>query len=209
MAKRLTTLADWAQVAELRRLALKSLFALRFEVRLRSARGVAHMQECLYVLHEAHGQPDPFVYALVEELAAVEATLAAAVTPAKMHYIFGSVAALLCAEIVFSLRRLDGINAQGILKVRKNVFALQQLLPSSIVRAQEPIFDRVRIYYELLKLEPNVRIAFLSLSLTLTPQEHILHAHAHTRAHTHVHTLSPSPSQCLPSATLLTRRRTS
>lgn len=63
--------------------------------------------------------------------------------------------------MVKALGRIQHINANGILKMRKNVFAFQQSLPSVITFRNEQYFDRVRNYYDLIRLSPEDLLNYL------------------------------------------------
>jgi len=69
----------------------------------------------------------------------------------KMHYLFSGLDSLISGAIIDSLTKIPEINKNGVLKMCRNVFALQQNL-SSIMALKEVHFDRARKYYKLLTL---------------------------------------------------------
>jgi hypothetical protein len=70
------------------------------------------------------------------------------------RYIYGGLPRLLSNILISALSRLEGINKNGVQKMIRNVFALQQNLTNYIPFDQEP-FDRVRRFYELLNMKPD------------------------------------------------------
>lgn len=58
--------------------------------------------------------------------------------------------------LIKGLGKIKSINRNGVLKMCRNVFALQQNL-TNIVQFKELHFDRVRKFYQLLNLSEDVR----------------------------------------------------
>lgn len=84
--------------------------------------------------------------------------------PIKTRFLFDRLAALIARLLIKGLVSIKGINKNGVFKMFRNVFALQQNLTNIIVR-KEQHFDRVRKYYELLNLTEDELLASLSDSL--------------------------------------------
>lgn len=71
--------------------------------------------------------------------------------PLKTRFLFDRLAPLIARLLIKGLGSIKGINKNGVFKMFRNVFALQQNLTNIIVR-KEQHFDRVRKYYDLLNL---------------------------------------------------------
>jgi hypothetical protein len=92
-----------------------------------------------------------FISELNTSLSSVEETMAHHLPPIKTRFLFDRLAALIARLLIKGLASIKGINKNGVFKMFRNVFALQQNLTNIIVR-KEQHFDRVRKYYDLLNL---------------------------------------------------------
>lgn len=109
-----------------------------------------------YVLEEAPEQPDPFIEELISDYCAIDSRLSPLVTVGKQEFLFGDIAASIKFTMIKALRSISNINSNGILKIRKDIFAMLQSLPCKIVISREYYFDEIRIYYDMLLLSSEV-----------------------------------------------------
>lgn len=77
-----------------------------------------------------------------------------------IRYIFESLGLLVASILMNSIQYLKKINENGIKKMCRNLFAIQQNL-TNITMSREPDLDHARQYYELLYLNPDVSTLFL------------------------------------------------
>ena len=73
------------------------------------------------------------------------------------QYIFEGVSHLVASIIIGSVQHIRRINENGVKKICRNVFSLQQTL-TNITLAREPALDHARQYFELLCLTPEVNL---------------------------------------------------
>src|SRR3990167_8449560 len=76
----------------------------------------------------------------------------------NFRYLCAGTINLINRYYITSLPNIAPINNYGILKIKKNILALQQTLPPIFVQGRERFFDQIRNYYELLKLSPKVSL---------------------------------------------------
>lgn len=114
------------------------------------------LNQVSYLLEETPEQPDVFIEELISDLCSIQSRLNPLVTVVKQEFLFGDLAALLRYSMIKSLKSISNINRNGVLKIRKDVFAMLQALPSNIVISREYYFDEIRIYYDMLQFTPDV-----------------------------------------------------
>jgi hypothetical protein len=112
-------------------------------------------------VEESRQEPDVFISELNTSLSSVEETMAHHLPPLKTRFLFDRLAPLIARLLIKGLASIKGINKNGVFKMFRNVFALQQNLTNIIVR-KEQHFDRVRKYYDLLNLSEEELQAHLS-----------------------------------------------
>ncbi|KAL5022453.1 hypothetical protein ScPMuIL_001608 [Solemya velum] len=98
--------------------------------------------------------PDSNVLKLNKDLSAMEEVLSQSLQPKKFKYIFESLGYLVASIIMNSIQFLKKINENGIKKMCRNIFAIQQNL-TNITMTRESDLDHARQYYELLYLNPD------------------------------------------------------
>lgn len=103
------------------------------------------------IVEETRQEPDVFISELNTSLSSVEETMAHHLPPLKTRFLFDRLAPLIARLLIKGLVSIKGINKNGVFKMFRNVFALQQNLTNIVVR-KEQHFDRVRKYYDLLNL---------------------------------------------------------
>ncbi|XP_063434592.1 exocyst complex component 4-like isoform X4 [Mytilus trossulus] len=98
--------------------------------------------------------PDSNVLKLNKDLSAMEEMLVQSLQPQKFKYIFESLGFLVSSILMSSIQYLKKINENGIKKMCRNLFAIQQNL-TNITMARETDLDHARQYYELLYMNPD------------------------------------------------------
>ncbi|XP_023930065.1 exocyst complex component 4 [Lingula anatina] len=95
--------------------------------------------------------PDANVLKLNKDLTGIEEAMSQSLQPRKFMYIFDGLGHLIATLLISSAQFLTRINENGIKKMCRNIFAMQQNL-SNITSSREVDLDRARQYYELLHL---------------------------------------------------------
>ncbi|KAL4232343.1 Exocyst complex component 4 [Mactra antiquata] len=98
--------------------------------------------------------PDSNVLKLNKDLTSMEEVLSQSLQPKKFKYIFESLGYLVASILMNSMQFIKKINENGIKKMCRNLFAIQQNL-TNITMLRESDLDHARQYYELLYLNPN------------------------------------------------------
>lgn len=95
--------------------------------------------------------PDANVLKLNKDLSSIEEAMNQSLQPRKFQYIFDGLGHLISTVLISSTQFLTRINENGIKKMCRNIFAIQQNL-SNITSSRETDLDHARDYYELLHL---------------------------------------------------------
>lgn len=98
--------------------------------------------------------PDSNVLKLNKDLTAMEEVLSQSLQPNKFKYIFEGLGFLVASILMNSIQFLTKINENGIKKMCRNLFAIQQNL-TNISMSRETDLDMARQYYELLYLNQD------------------------------------------------------
>lgn len=115
-----------------------------------------------YVYAAEDRQPDVRVVDLNTSLANSYALLSAFLPSAKLRYLLGGLPLLMSALLIESLKsRIEAINRNGVVKMVRNIFALQQNLTGMTTFNETP-FDKARRYYELLNSNIEEVYAFVA-----------------------------------------------
>ena len=85
----------------------------------------------------------------------IEEKVASQISPLKSRYLFDGVPHFISALLIKNVYRISKINTNGVKKMCRNIFALQQNL-ANITLSREPAFDYCRQYYCLLALPAEV-----------------------------------------------------
>lgn len=93
--------------------------------------------------------PDSNVLKLNKDLSNMEEVLSLSLQPKKFKYIFESLGYLVASILINSIQFLKKMNENGIKKMCRNIFAIQQNL-TNITLSRESDLDHARQYYELL-----------------------------------------------------------
>lgn len=127
--------------------------------------------------------PDSNVLKLNKDLTGIEEVLSQSLQPSKFKYIFESLGLLVASILMNSIQYLKKINENGIKKMCRNLFAIQQNL-TNITMSREPDLDHARQYYELLYLNPDdILTAAAEKGLHFTFQEYSQIIQLYHRSH--------------------------
>lgn len=93
-------------------------------------------------------EPDPEVVKLNKDLSSIDEAMAMNLQPRKIKYIFEGLGELISTILVNCTSNIKRINENGVKKMCRNIFAIQQNL-TSITMSREVALDRARQYFEL------------------------------------------------------------
>lgn len=93
-------------------------------------------------------EPDPEVMKLNKDLSSIDEAMTACLQQRKHRYIFEGLGHLIASILINSTSSIQKVNENGIKKVCRNIFAMQQNL-TSITMNREVALDYARQYFEL------------------------------------------------------------
>ncbi|CAN8024025.1 unnamed protein product [Ixodes persulcatus] len=99
-------------------------------------------------------EPDPEVIKLTKDLSSMDEAMTACLQQRKHRYIFEGLGHLIASILINSASSIQKVNENGIKKVCRNIFAMQQNL-TSITMNREVALDYARQYFELLYHSPE------------------------------------------------------
>ncbi|XP_067035865.1 exocyst complex component 4-like isoform X2 [Acropora muricata] len=148
--KSLTTLSeDFQNISE------SCLLVLHLEIRCHCFFYlIGALQESNYMCNSNAMDPDPNVIDLNKSLSSFEEIATACMGHYKFRYLFEGVGFLVSSILVSNISQIKRINPNGIKKMCRNIFAIQQNL-TNITMTREGDLDRARQYYELLYSNPD------------------------------------------------------
>ncbi|RWS04217.1 Exocyst complex component 4-like protein [Dinothrombium tinctorium] len=111
-------------------------------------------------------EPDTEVVQLNKDLTSIDEALSISLQPWKLRYIFEGVGHLVSTILINSTPNIKRINQNGVKKMCRNIFAIQQCL-TSITMSREVALDCARQYFELFYQTPE---EILSLIVERGPQ---------------------------------------
>jgi len=138
--------------ARFKELSRKCLVALRIEYRVHCFYFLEGFKKTSYLCEEERTDPDNFIVDLNKDLSSNEEVMSMYLGSDKCHFLFGGIAKLIGKLLIARLGSIKQINDNGVGKLCKNVFTLQQNLSNIIVK-REIYFDRVRQFYQSLASE--------------------------------------------------------
>lgn len=94
-------------------------------------------------------EPEPEVVKLNSDLSKTDEALSPVLQPKKVKYIFEGLGELISTILINSVANIKKINENGVKKMGRNIFAIQQNL-AGITMTREVALDRARQYFELL-----------------------------------------------------------
>ncbi|KXS11677.1 hypothetical protein M427DRAFT_426557 [Gonapodya prolifera JEL478] len=137
-----------ALLLKYQKLAETCLFALRIEFRCHSMYYLdLALREGNYFLEEEAQDPDPYVSALNSDLVRGEEIIAAALPSRRVRFIFDGLAKLMTHVLISDFRYIRKLNKNGLMKLTRNVHALQQNL-SNISSTFEAELARPLLFLE-------------------------------------------------------------
>lgn len=98
--------------------------------------------------------PDPEVVKLNKDFSNIDEALSVSLQPRKLRYIFEGLGHLIASIMINSAQCIKRINENGIKKMCRNIFAIQQNL-TNITMSREVALDHARHYFELLYHSPE------------------------------------------------------
>ncbi|RWS26425.1 exocyst complex component 4-like protein [Leptotrombidium deliense] len=99
-------------------------------------------------------EPDSEVIRLNKDLTTIDEALSISLQPWKLRYIFEGVGHLVSTILINSAANIKRINQNGVKKMCRNIFAIQQCL-TSITMNREVALDCARQYFELFYQTPE------------------------------------------------------
>ncbi|GAM18489.1 hypothetical protein SAMD00019534_016640, partial [Acytostelium subglobosum LB1] len=138
-----------------RELAKQCLISLRIEYRIHCFYFLEGFKKTSYMCDEERTDPDSFIVELNKDLSTNEETMSNYLTSDKCHFLFGGIAKLIGKLLISKLVHIKQINNNGVAKLCKNVYTLQQNLTNIIVK-REIFFDRIRQFYQSLANEDEL-----------------------------------------------------
>ncbi|XP_074593474.1 exocyst complex component secretory 8 [Brevipalpus obovatus] len=99
-------------------------------------------------------EPDNEVIQLNKDLSNIDEALSMSIQPWKLKYVFEGVSHLVATILINSSSTIDRINANGVKRMCRNIFAIQQTL-TSITMSREVALDYARQYFELFYASPE------------------------------------------------------
>ncbi|KAN0041505.1 hypothetical protein ACTFIV_004046 [Dictyostelium citrinum] len=136
-------------------LAKRCLLALRIEYRIHCFYFLEGFKRAQYMCEEERTDPDSFIVELNKDLSASEEMMSIYLTSDKCNFLFSGIAKLIGKLLISKLVHVNSINDNGVAKLCKNVFTLQQNLSNIIVK-REIFFDRIRQFYQALSAEDEL-----------------------------------------------------
>nr|XP_045594627.1 exocyst complex component 4-like isoform X1 [Procambarus clarkii] len=99
-------------------------------------------------------EPDTDVLKLIKDLATIDEALSNTLHPRKCKYIFEGLGPLIANILMTSVVHIRRINENGIKKMCRNIFSIQQQL-TNITMTRELALDQARQYYEMMYHSPD------------------------------------------------------
>eukprot|EP01156_Anaeramoeba_ignava_P021536 Anaeramoba_ignava/c19236_g1_i2.p1 GENE.c19236_g1_i2~~c19236_g1_i2.p1 ORF type:complete len:664 (+),score=219.57 c19236_g1_i2:1073-3064(+) len=147
-------------VSHFRKLSARCLLTLKKEYRFHCYYFLQQISNVNYALDQEPTEPDMFINELNKDLAFNEDIMTSFLPSNQKSYLFSGLARLISKTLVEGAREIKKINKNGIMRMVRNVFAIQQNL-TNIVSSQEKHFEKVRHYYDLFNSRtPDNLIAF-------------------------------------------------
>ncbi|XP_022257470.1 exocyst complex component 4-like [Limulus polyphemus] len=99
-------------------------------------------------------EPDPEVLKLNKDLSNIDEAMTASLQTRKLKYIFEGLGHLVSAVLINSASTIKRINENGVKRMCRNIFAIQQNL-TTITMSREVALDHARQYFELFYHTPE------------------------------------------------------
>jgi len=119
-------------------------------------------------------EPDENVTKLNKDLTALDDALQQSIVTSRFRYVFDGLGHLVSTILINTAQFLKRINENGIKKMCRNIFSLQQCL-TNVTMNRESDLDHARQYYELLYLAPDeILKAIVDRGRQFSEQEYII-----------------------------------
>jgi len=141
-------------IDKLKQLSELCLLSLRVELRVHCYHFLDQVKKTSYHLEEECNEPDLYIVELNKDLSSIEECLQPFLPKTKLRYLFEGLPRLISGTMISNIRKIKSINRNGVLKMCRNVFALQQNL-TNITQVKEIHFDRVRKFYWILNMSED------------------------------------------------------
>ncbi|XP_033633233.1 exocyst complex component 4-like isoform X3 [Asterias rubens] len=139
-----------SQAKEFKELADICLLVLHLELRLHCFYYLLPVaKQSSFFISADNVDPDPNVLKLNKDLTTLEEALNPSLMPHKFKYVFEGLGHLISFILINSAQYVKRINENGIKKMCRNIFILQQNL-TNITMSRETDLDHARNYYELM-----------------------------------------------------------
>ncbi|KAG8191429.1 hypothetical protein JTE90_020682 [Oedothorax gibbosus] len=102
-----------------------------------------------YISRKDDEEPEPAIVKLNSDLSKIDESLSPVLQPKKIRYVFEGLGELLSTIMIKSVGDIKKINENGVKKMGRNIFAIQQNL-AGITMTREVALDRARQYFDLL-----------------------------------------------------------
>lgn len=135
-------------------LAETCLLVLHLEVRVHCFYYLLPVAQSSFAMGIDSQEPDPEVIRFNKDLAAIDEAMGVALQPWKLRYIFEGVGHLVATILINCANTIKRINSNGVKKMCRNIFAIQQSL-TSITMSREVALDYARQYFELFYHTPE------------------------------------------------------
>ncbi|EGG18628.1 exocyst complex subunit 4 [Cavenderia fasciculata] len=142
-------------IQDLRDLAKRCLIGLRIEYRIHCFYFLEGFKKGSYICDEERTDPDTFIVELNKDLSTNEESMSTYLSSDKCQFLFGGIAKLIGKLLINRLVHIKQLNINGVAKLCKNVYTLQQNLTNIIVK-REMFFDRIRQFYQSLSNEDEL-----------------------------------------------------
>lgn len=135
-------------------LAETCLLVLHLEVRVHCFYYLLRVTKGNFAPNSDTQEPDSDVVQLNKDLSSIDESLSLSIQSWKLKYIFEGVSHLVSTILINSVTSIDRINHNGVKKMCRNIFAIQQTL-TNITMSREIALDYARQFFELFYLSPD------------------------------------------------------
>ncbi|CAG8497625.1 8122_t:CDS:10, partial [Funneliformis caledonium] len=144
-----------ALLATFQQLAEQNLFTLRIELRCHTLHYLDKaMREGNYQLEYEAYEPDPYVLTLNADMVKFNENIASHLPTKEHKFVFEGLDALMEHLLVNNAVFIRNLNTNGVMKMTRNILALQQNLKNIVETPGEISLERARRYYEMFNMGP-------------------------------------------------------
>lgn len=142
------------------------------------------LKQTSYVCSVESVDADSLVIQMNKDMISLEDIVATSLATHKFRYMFEGLGHMMSSLIISSAPSIKKINPNGVKKMSRNIFAIQQNL-LNITQSREPDLDKARLYYDLLyKIPGDFLIVLVEQGAKYTDAEYenILNLHSRSQA---------------------------